>query len=77
MDRTITNADDTGTFAGFRVNESLVGIGAATAVGRSSAVDGTVTVDGTKISAAQFTVDLTSITSNDARRDPRIRTRSP
>jgi polyisoprenoid-binding protein YceI len=72
VDRTITNADGTASFAGFRVNENLVGVGATTAVGRSSAVDGTVTVDGTTITAAQFTVNLTSITSNDARRDPRI-----
>jgi polyisoprenoid-binding protein YceI len=72
VDRTITNADGTATFAGFRVNENLVGVGATTVVGRSPAVDGTVTVDGTTITAAQFTVDLTAITSNDSRRDPRI-----
>ncbi len=74
VDTTITNADGTGTFAGFRVEEELVGIGATTAVGRSSAVSGTVTVEGTKITAAEVTVDLTSITSNDSRRVRAINT---
>ena len=68
VDTTITNADGTGTFAGFRVEEELVGIGATTAVGRSGAVTGTMTVDGTRVTKAEFTVDLTAVTSNDTRR---------
>jgi polyisoprenoid-binding protein YceI len=68
VDTSITNADGTGTFAGFRVDEQLVSVGAATAVGRSSDVSGTVTVEGTKITAADVTVGLSAITSNDSRR---------
>ena len=36
----------TATFAGFRVEEELAQIGAATAVGRSPEVSGSVTIDG-------------------------------
>ncbi len=68
VDTTIANADGTGTFAGFRVEEELVGIGATTAVGRSGNVTGTLTVVGTEVTAAEFTVDLADITSNDSRR---------
>jgi hypothetical protein len=42
-------ADFTSAFAGFRVQEELVGIGAKTAVGRTPDVTGTVTLDGTTI----------------------------
>jgi len=68
VDTTITNAEGTGTFAGFRVEEELVGVGAATAVGRSGDVSGSLTVEGTRITAAQFTANLTAMTSNDSRR---------
>ncbi|MGH9280066.1 MAG: YceI family protein [Acidimicrobiales bacterium] len=72
VDTSITNAEGTGSFGGFRVNEVLVGVGAATAVGRSAAVEGSVTVDGTRVTAAQITVDLQSIRSNDSRRNNAI-----
>jgi polyisoprenoid-binding protein YceI len=68
VDTTITNAEGAGTFAGFRVEEQLVGVGATTAVGRSGDVTGTVTVEGDTVTAAAFTVGLTDVTSNDSRR---------
>ncbi|MGH9276741.1 MAG: YceI family protein [Acidimicrobiales bacterium] len=69
---TITNAEGTSSFGGFRVNEVLVGVGAGTATGRSTAVEGTVTVDGSRVTAAQISVDLTSIRSNEGRRNNAI-----
>jgi polyisoprenoid-binding protein YceI len=62
----------TGTFAGFRIQENLAGIGATHAVGRTGAVSGSMTVTGTAVTAADFEVDLTSIRSNDSRRNARI-----
>jgi len=72
VDRSVTNAEGIGSFGGFRVNEQLVGVGAATAVGRSRAVDGTLTVDGSAVTAAAITVDLTAITTNDSRRNDAV-----
>lgn len=69
IDRSITNAEGTGSFAGFRIDEVLVSVGSATAVGRSPSVEGTMTVSGATVTAAQVSVDLTDVTTNDSRRD--------
>ncbi|MEM7141551.1 MAG: YceI family protein [Actinomycetota bacterium] len=61
-----------GSFAGFRVAEELT-IGEVTAVGRSGGVTGSVTIDGGQLSAAEVTVDMTTIVSNDSRREGAIR----
>jgi polyisoprenoid-binding protein YceI len=62
----------TGTFAGFRVKENLAGIGSTEAVGRTAAVTGTMTISGDSVIAASFTIDLTTITTNDRRRDDKV-----
>ncbi len=62
----------TGTFVGFRVQEDLAGIGSATAVGRTNAVEGSMTIAGNQVTSAEFTVDLTQITTNDSRRNQRV-----
>lgn len=62
----------TGTFAGFRIKEELASIGSTTAVGRTGAVSGTVVIDGTTVTAAQFEVDLRTVTTNESRRDDRV-----
>jgi polyisoprenoid-binding protein YceI len=62
----------TGTFAGFRIQEELVSVGAATAVGRTGDVSGSITIDGTTLTEAEFEVDLTTITTNESRRDDRV-----
>ena len=62
----------TGTFAGFRIQERLTGIGSTTAVGRTGEVTGSITIDGTKLTAASFEVDMASITTNDSRRDDNV-----
>jgi len=63
----------TGTFAGFRVAEELAGIGATEAVGRTGDVGGTMTIEGTTVTAASFEIDLSTITTDDSRRDNRVR----
>jgi polyisoprenoid-binding protein YceI len=72
IDRTITNAQGTGSFAGFRIDEVLVSVGSTTAVGRTPSVEGSVTVSGSTVSAAQITADLTDVTTNDSRRDDAV-----
>ena len=62
----------TGTFAGFRIQERLTGIGSTTAVGRTGEVSGKITIVGTKVTAATFEVDTASITTNDRRRDDNV-----
>ena len=61
-----------GTFAGFRVQEELSTIGSTTAVGRTGDVSGSITIAGDAVTEGSFTVDLTTITTNDDRRDSRV-----
>ncbi|HUP14640.1 MAG TPA: YceI family protein [Acidimicrobiia bacterium] len=70
---TFSFEDATATFAGFRVEEELAQIGAATAVGRTPEVSGAVTIDGTTITSAEIEVDLTAIVSDESRRENAIR----
>jgi polyisoprenoid-binding protein YceI len=72
IDGTITNTQGTGSYTGFRVNEVLSGVGSTTAVGRTPSLEGKFTVDGSTLTAATVTADLTAITSNDSRRDNAI-----
>lgn len=58
-----------GTFVGYRVNEEYLGVGVRTAVGRTSAVSGTVTVDGDRVEAADLTADMRKVRSDESRRD--------
>lgn len=62
----------TGTFAGFRIEEELVSIGSATAVGRTGDLSGSMTIDGTTVTAATFEIDLSTITTDDSRRDKKV-----
>ena len=64
-----------GSEAGYRVREQLARLPAQSdAVGRTPDVTGTVVIDGTSVTAASFEVDLTTLTSDEERRDNRIRT---
>lgn len=67
------NVDDTGSYVGYRVQEQLVGIGANTAVGRTTAVTGIVTFAGTQVTAIDMTADLTSLKSDSEQRDGQLR----
>lgn len=62
----------TSTFAGFRVNEELSGIGSSVAVGRTPDVAGTLVIQDGIITTATIEVDLTTIVSNESRRDSRV-----
>ncbi len=62
----------TGSFVGFRINEELAAIGSATAVGRTGTLTGSIEIDGTILTAATFEVDMTTITTNESRRDSRV-----
>jgi polyisoprenoid-binding protein YceI len=74
IDRTVGSFDDfTSTFAGYRVQEELASIGAKTAVGRTPDVEGTFTIEGNEIPKAEFTVDMTTLKSDEDRRDNAIR----
>ncbi len=57
-----------GAVVGYRVKEVLFGQ-SADAVGRTSAITGSMTVDGTSITDATFSVDMTTVTSDESRRD--------
>jgi polyisoprenoid-binding protein YceI len=61
-----------GTFVGFRVNEELSAVGSATAVGRTPAVTGTITIEGSTLVDATFEADMTALTTNESRRDSRV-----
>ncbi len=62
----------TGTFAGFRVAEKLSQIGSTTAVGRTGSVSGTLSIAGSSVTDASFTVDLTTITTDRDRRNSQV-----
>jgi polyisoprenoid-binding protein YceI len=67
--------DFTSTFAGYRVEEELGGVGANTAVGRTPDVSGSLQIEGTTITAVSVEVDMTTLTSDEARRDNSLGTR--
>ena len=65
-----------GVFVGYRVQELFGGDTIkVTAVGRTPGVDGTLTVAGTEITAADITADMTLLKSDKAPRDGQIKTR--
>lgn len=61
-----------GTFAGFRIAERLSVIGETEAVGRTGDVTGTITIEGTQATEASFEVNLTTLTTNQSRRDGKV-----
>jgi polyisoprenoid-binding protein YceI len=74
VDPSVGSFDDfSGTFVGYRVKETLASIGATEAVGRTPDVAGSMTVDGSTITAAEFTADLTGLRSDNDRRDGQLR----
>ena len=64
--------DYSSSWAGFRVAEVLQGLGDVYAVGRTPVVSGSLEADGATIQSARIEVDLTTITSDQSRRDPAI-----
>lgn len=79
---TSTEGDLTGTwsvlsdgssFVGYRVQEELARIGAATAVGRTGDVTGSLEFDGAAITSVSVEADLSTLASDDERRDQQLR----
>ena len=64
----------TGSQAGYRVKEILFGQ-SVEAVGRTSNVDGALTINGATIEAAAVSIDLASVESDESRRDGQFRGR--
>ena len=63
----------TGSEAGYRVREKLASLSAQSdAVGRTPDVTGTVVIDDTSVSKASFEIDLTTLKSDEDRRDNRV-----
>jgi polyisoprenoid-binding protein YceI len=70
------NCDDGRSFVGYRVKEQLTFLGSPNeAVGRSSAVTGTMEVAGDTVEQVRIEADLTQLTSDEGRRDNAIRQR--
>ncbi|MHB8465364.1 MAG: YceI family protein [Acidimicrobiales bacterium] len=57
-----------GSEAGYRVNENLFGQD-ATAVGRTTAITGSITIAGTTVRTGSFSVDMTKVSSDRSQRD--------
>jgi polyisoprenoid-binding protein YceI len=65
-------SDFSDSLVGYRVQEQLAGIGGNTAVGRTPAVSGSLTIAGTKVTAVTIEADLTGLKSDDNRRDGQL-----
>jgi polyisoprenoid-binding protein YceI len=64
------------SLVGYRVSETFAGLSVASdAVGRTNEVEGTMSVDGETVGSATVTADLTTLESDEDRRDNAIRTR--
>ena len=73
VDQTIGSFSDfSSSFVGYRVQEELAGIGGQEAVGRTPDVTGTLTLAGSQVTAVEMTADLTTLQSDDDRRDNQL-----
>ena len=63
-----------GSVARYRVEEILLGQ-RSTAVGTTTAVEGSLTVAGSTLQSGELSVDMTTVTSPESRRDNQFRTR--
>jgi polyisoprenoid-binding protein YceI len=68
-------AQDDGTFVGYRVREEFVSFGVVDAVGRTSEVTGTLELDGDRVRSAELETDMTTLRSDESRRDNALRGR--
>lgn len=64
-----------GSFVGYRIREKLASLSAPSdAVGRTIALQGSLSIKGTDVTAVDVKADLMQLTSDDDRRDQRIHT---
>ena len=66
-------SDFSSSFVGYRVDETLAGNEANTAVGRTPEVSGTLMLEGTSITSVEVTANLAALQSDDERRDGQLR----
>jgi polyisoprenoid-binding protein YceI len=64
--------DFSGSWVGYRVQEELVGVGGTVAVGRTPDVTGSITLEGSTLTAAELTADLTTLRSDESMRDGQL-----
>jgi hypothetical protein len=67
-------AASTGSFLGYRIDEELANVGATQAVGRTPAVSGGLTVEGTSVTDAVVEGELGELRSDRPQRDGRVAT---
>ena len=73
IDPSIGSFDDfSSSWVGYRVDETLAGNRANTAVGRTPDVTGKLTLSGTQIASVEVTANLQSLKSDDDRRDGQL-----
>jgi polyisoprenoid-binding protein YceI len=65
-------SDFSSSWVGYRVNETLAGNRANTAVGRTPDVTGTLALSGTQITSVEVTANLQTLKSDDDRRDGQL-----
>jgi polyisoprenoid-binding protein YceI len=74
VNRTLGSIDaGTSSFAGYRVQEQLVGVGGHTAVGRTPRISGSMTLTGAVVTNVQMTADLTALKSDQDNRDNQLK----
>lgn len=69
-------APETETFAGYRIAERVASIEAAEVVGRTSALEGTVRIDGQHLVSVSVTADMTRLKSDQKERDKALETQA-
>jgi polyisoprenoid-binding protein YceI len=69
LDGSWTVTSSTDSFVGYRISEELASIGTTEAVGRTSSVEGTATVEAGTLTSASLSGDMTSLESDESRRD--------
>jgi len=70
-----TLAPTAGSFVGYRVRETVAGVGLNEAVGRTGKIDGTARIEGDRIVSAKFEADMRTLRSDESRRDDALRGR--
>lgn len=74
--KVVAGSGQEATVAGYRVEEKFAaGVAKTTATGRTPDVTGSVTVADTKVTAAELTVNMTTLQSDKSQRDNQIRNR--
>jgi polyisoprenoid-binding protein YceI len=70
----IANSAD--SFVGYRIGQELVGVGADEVVGRTPAVEGSAVIEGSSLTTASVTADLTQLQSGESLRDGTLRSQA-